>query len=286
MNHRRLPRLIATDLDNTLLRSDRTVSGRTVAALDAARAAGITVVPATARNPVGLHAVNHATRFADWALCGNGAYGIHLTSDEVLYSTQLQVSVLEDFTSAVSEREPDVRFAAVREAGRVFLAQDGYDAMATLSDHSRDPATMGAAALDDLTCAPALKLVFRHPTLPAPELFHRARASTRSLAPHLEMTMSGAPFVEVMASGVSKASGLEQLCSHLGIARRDVLAFGDGLNDTDMLAWAGHGVAVANAGQTVLACADQVTASNDDDGVAVVIEELLGLPAARAGSPR
>jgi hydroxymethylpyrimidine pyrophosphatase-like HAD family hydrolase len=90
------------------------------------------------------------------------------------------------------------------------------------------------------------------------------------------MTMSGAPFVEVMASGVSKASGLAQLCARLGVRQSEVLAFGDGLNDREMLAWAGHGVAVANADDAVKDIADAVTGSNDEDGVAQVLERTLG----------
>lgn len=71
-------RLIATDLDNTLLRSDKTVSARTVAALETARTAGVRIIPATARNVRGVVAVNGRTGFSDWAVCGNGACGVHL----------------------------------------------------------------------------------------------------------------------------------------------------------------------------------------------------------------
>lgn len=84
------------------------------------------------------------------------------------------------------------------------------------------------------------------------------------------MTHSGAPFLEVLAEGVSKAWGLEQLCARLGVRREEVLAFGDAPNDAEMLAWAGHGVAVANAEPEALEAADEVTLSNAEDGVAVV----------------
>ncbi|MBS1698436.1 MAG: HAD hydrolase family protein, partial [Actinobacteria bacterium] len=69
--------------------------------------------------------------------------------------------------------------------------------------------------------------------------------------------------------------GLAQLCAELGIARTEVLAFGDALNDVEMLRWAGCGVAMANAEPEALDAADQVTASNADDGVAVVLERVL-----------
>ena len=76
------------------------------------------------------------------------------------------------------------------------------------------------------------------------------------------------------AVGVNKAAGLADVADEHGIDAADVIAFGDFLNDVPMLAWAGRGVAVANAHPEVLAIADEVTASNDDDGVAIVLESL------------
>ncbi|HIW92507.1 MAG TPA: Cof-type HAD-IIB family hydrolase [Candidatus Corynebacterium avicola] len=280
-----LPRLIATDLDHTLLRGDRTVSTRTAKALDAARAAGIMVVPATARNPVGLAAVNDVSRFSDWALCGNGAYGIHLTTEEILFTVELKQRVLLEVTAMLSTEFPGVRFAAVRDAGRHFLAQEGYAELATLADHNRDPATMGALALASVCDSPALKLIARHPDIDAAELLSHARSLLGDVGTteSVEMTTSGAPFIEIMAPGVTKATGLERLCAHLGIIPAEVVTFGDGINDIEMLRWAGHGVAVANAAAEVREAADHVTAANDDDGVALVIEELL---TAAPDSPR
>lgn len=79
-----------------------------------------------------------------------------------------------------------------------------------------------------------------------------------------------------MAEGVTKATGLARLCAHLGIDRTDVVAFGDALNDVEMLRWAGHGVAMGHAAPEVADAADEVGGTNDEDGVAQVIERLLG----------
>lgn len=269
-------RLVATDLDHTLLRGDRTVSRRTVAALDAVRSTGVRVVPVTARNVRGVRAVNGQAAFSDWAVCGNGACAVHLDTSETLFSAEIGTAALARVMATVRDRVPDVRFAVVRDLGARFLAEDGYAHLAVTADHSRDPATMERADVTALAAAPAGKLVFRHPTLPASELFARVTGqpgATRGLG-EVEVTLSGAPFVEVMAAGVDKATGLSRLCSHLGIDRSEVLAFGDGLNDVGMLAWAGRGVAVANADPAVLAIADDVTAAADDDGVASVLERL------------
>jgi hydroxymethylpyrimidine pyrophosphatase-like HAD family hydrolase len=80
--------------------------------------------------------------------------------------------------------------------------------------------------------------------------------------------------VEVTPAGVNKATALAELAGSVGVVARDVVAFGDYPNDVPMLAWAGHGVAVANAHPDVIEIADEVTASNDEDGVALVLERL------------
>jgi hydroxymethylpyrimidine pyrophosphatase-like HAD family hydrolase len=81
--------------------------------------------------------------------------------------------------------------------------------------------------------------------------------------------------VELTVPGVHKGTGMASLCRRLGVAQHDVVAFGDGLNDHEMLAWAGHGVAMGNALDETKAVADVVAPSNDDDGVAQVVEQLL-----------
>src|SRR5690606_10933948 len=136
-------RLIATDLDGTLLRDDLSVAPRTRRALDAARAAGIVVVPVTARQPRGTRMIAEQAGFVDWALCGNGALCVHLGTGEVLFEAYVDVAVQRAVAEALRERVPGVLFVSVREAGEVFVAQDGYAAIADFEDHKRDPATMG-----------------------------------------------------------------------------------------------------------------------------------------------
>ncbi|MGB3374515.1 MAG: HAD family hydrolase [Microbacterium sp.] len=265
-------RLIATDLDGTLLGDDGTVSPRTRAALDAARDVGIPTIPVTARQPIGLRPIAAQAGFEGWALCGNGAYGVHLTSGEHLFAEEIPSGVQQELADALLEVIPDLLFASVRDAGEGFVAQDGYAAIADVSDHKRHPDSMGGVPLADVLRAPSLKLVIRHPSVPIPEIF----AALQSLGlSGFEATMSGAPFVEVMAQGVTKATGLAQVCARLGVERDEVLAFGDALNDLEMLQWAGHGVAVANAIDVVRDAADEVTASNAEEGVAQVIERML-----------
>ncbi|WP_242521943.1 Cof-type HAD-IIB family hydrolase [Microbacterium esteraromaticum] len=269
-----MPRLIATDLDGTLLDSDSSVSARTRRALDAARDRGIHVVPVTARQPIGLRALAGDAGFEEWALCGNGAFGVHLTTGRMLFAEELPSETIRTLADALRETIPDLLFASVREGGESFIAQHGYAEVAALSDHKRDPRTMGGVDLDQVLAAPSLKLVIRHPELAPSALFEALTALGMT---GFEATLSGAPFVEVMAQGVTKATGLARLCAHLGVQQHDVLAFGDALNDLEMLRWAGHGVAVANAVDVVRAAADEVSVTNDEHGVATVIERMLAI---------
>ena len=268
----RLPKIIATDLDHTLLDSNRAVSARTRAALDAAREAGIWVVPATARQPIGLVGIAEQAGFDSWALCSNGAFAINLSTQELLFAEELDVPTLTELSAAIDAAIPGLKFASIQQAGARFVAQHGYAELAHFEDHKRDPATMGGVPLTEVVAAPSLKLIVRHPDMAPAALFDRVNALELTC---YESTLSGAPFVELSAAGITKASGLATLCGHLGIDRADVLAFGDGMNDIAMLEWAGHGVAMANADSTVQRAADEVTRSNNDDGVAQVIERLL-----------
>ncbi len=274
-------RLIATDLDGTLLRSDQTVSARTRRALDAARAAGIQVVPVTARQPFGVRRIAEQAGFADYALCGNGAHGVHLATGETLFEAHVTSAAQTALAQALSARVPGVLFVSVRRGGEVFVAQRGYADLAHFEDHKRDPADMGAASLSEVLAEPSLKFVVRHPLLTPRELLPEVRALGLG---GFEVTHSGAPFLEVLAEGVSKAWGLARLCALLGTGREEVLAFGDAPNDAEMLAWAGRSVAMGNADPEVRSAAGEVTLTNDEDGVAAVIERLLNLPAPTAQS--
>lgn len=267
-------RLVATDLDHTLLRPDLSVSPRTRAALDAVRAAGIVVLPVTARQPVGVRPIAAEAGFEGWALCSNGSLAIHLATGERLWEETVSVAAQQRLVEALAARIPGLVYVSVRDGGEQFVAQEGYPELASLNfeDHKRDPRSMGSHPLAYVLAEPSIKLVVRHPDLGPGELYDTI---TGFGFDDIAVTQSGAPFVEVMAGGTSKAWGVARMCAHLGIAREDVVAFGDARNDVEMLQWAGHGVAVANAVPEALAAADEVTGANTDDGVAAVLERLV-----------
>lgn len=125
----------------------------------------------------------------------------------------------------------------------------------------------------DLWSAPLNKLYVQHPTLSADEL---AEAATRVAGGLVGVMMAGADIVELLPLGLSKATGLSIAARRLGVKAADTIAFGDMPNDIPMFGWAARGVAMANAHDGLKAIADEVTSSNDEDGIAVVLERLLG----------
>ena len=260
-------RLIATDLDGTLLRSDRrTVSTRTRRALAAARDAGITIVLVSARGPAGVGEVADVIGCDGLAICSNGALVLDLASREAVRHRPLAADVAGRIVGALRERLPDVCFAT--ETGGVFALEPAFKGA---WDWEPPAGTRYADALE-LVAAPVTKLIARDATCSVAELAAAAREVAGDTA---AVAMSGEWVVEISAAGVNKAAELKELAADLGIEPAEVVAFGDYPNDLPMLEWAGRSIAPANAHPDVLARVDEVTESNDDDGVALAIERLL-----------
>ena len=166
---------------------------------------------------------------------------------------------------ALRERAPGVAFACEDERFE-FAREAGY---VRLWEIGPEPPVGDAL---EFAAAPLTKLVAQHPELSQAELLAIAHDVCGDAA---VATISGERLVELSAAGVTKAFALANLCAELGIGPAEVVAFGDMPNDVPMLEWAGRGIAVANAHPDALAAADEVTASNDEDGVALVLESLL-----------
>ncbi|HET7517847.1 MAG TPA: Cof-type HAD-IIB family hydrolase [Actinomycetes bacterium] len=269
-------RLVASDLDGTLLRPGQTVSDRTRAALAAAREAGITVVLVTGRQPRSLAPVAERIGVGGIAICANGALIWDLDTGTMVDSTPLAAEVATRLVHAVREAVPGVLLAV--ELEERFGREPGW-----AEDSSPvDPGTLEADALELIT-GPVIKLLARHPTLPFGEFSERAR---RAVGDDAVATWADLRLVEISAAGVTKAYALEQLCQRLGIDASQVVAVGDMPNDLAMLRWAGTAVAVANATQEVLDAADEVTASNLEDGVAQLLERILRMNGSESASGR
>jgi Cof subfamily protein (haloacid dehalogenase superfamily) len=260
--------MIATDLDGTIVRSDGEISDRTRAALAAAEDAGLLVVFVTGRPPRWMAPVAEAAGRHGIAICANGAIVYDLHTSTVIEEFPMDAEVARALAQAIRAVIPGVAFA-VEGAGR-FGQEPNYRARFERPDDAL------IAELDELLIGPVTKVLARHTTMSTDEMHAAAAAVVGDLAVLTTATFSATDgLLELSAPGVTKAFGLERLASQHGITAAEVVAFGDMPNDLPMLAWSGHAVAVANAHAAVLAIADEVTASNDDDGVALVIERLL-----------
>ena len=263
-------RLVATDLDGTMLLDDGTVSPRVAAALAGVQAAGITVVLVSARNWRSVEIIASAAEISGLAICSNGAIVYDLAGRAVHRAEVNDLDVVRSF----------VRRGLDAVEGACVAWETALGAYRTAAYHALalDPGFHNAY-LDAVEIVEAVedhhevtKLLVRHPSLAAEELL-------AELLPHadgLTLTTSGGPFVEVMRGGVTKAHALEVLCRDLGVSAGEVVAVGDQPNDLPMLRWAGRGVAMGNGHPSVLA-ADGLerTATNADDGLALVLEGLL-----------
>ena len=265
-------RLVATDLDGTLLRDDKTMNDWTRSVLDAVQERGVHVVPVTARQPRGLTHIADACGLSGWSICANGALVRGITTGEVLFERHVELEAMQALAARLDQELPGVVYAAVLDQGARFAVAPGYRALAHPDDHQ--PAIRDAIELSryELLARPALKLLARHATVPAVDL---AALISRVDGSGVHATTSGAGFVEMAAAGTTKATGLAALCDGLGIRPDEVVAFGDAPNDVEMLQWAGTSYAMANAVDATRRAAGATTTSNMDDGVGRALMDLM-----------
>jgi Cof subfamily protein (haloacid dehalogenase superfamily) len=262
-------RLVATDLDGTVLRSDGSVSTRTTAALRAAEDSGVMVVVATGRPPRWMRPIADALGHTGIAVCSNGAVVYDLHTDQVLEHTAIARDVVLAVAAAVRAAVPDVTFAVeTRDAG--FGREASYP---IADDVDEESSGILVGSLDQLASGDVVKLLVRHNTLDPDGLLDAAREVAGELAELTHSSVTG--LLEISASGVTKAATLARIADRNQISAEDVVAFGDMPNDLPMLAWAGRGYAMANAHPDVLAAAEHRAPSNDEDGVAQIVEKLL-----------
>lgn len=260
--------LVATDLDGTLLRSDGTISARTSGVLHAARERGVAVVLVTARPPRVVRVVAERLGLGGLAICCNGALVYDLDAQAIVLHRPLDGEVARRVVAALREVAPGVSFAF--EQGLRYSCEPSW---VRVAGGTPEADTLLGDAL--VFCGePVTKLIARHPEHTPDRLVGLA---VEVGGDAITVTHSGAPFIEISAAGVHKASILAILCALRGTRADEVVAFGDMPNDLPMLRWAGRGVAVANAHPDVLQAVSASTASNDEDGVAEELARLLGL---------
>lgn len=263
------PKLVVSDLDGTLLRSDGTVSERTRRALARVEEAGSTVIFATGRPTRWMHNVAEQSGHKGIAICSNGAIVYDLHTEEILERHPLAREAGVAVVEAIRASIPGVSFGV--EHGDLFAHEAAYPIHFPIDDERADTFV---ATVEQLWDRPAYKLLVRHGDYDPDTLLAKARDVAGELAEFTHSSHSG--LLEVSARGISKASTLALWCEEHGIAQEEVVAFGDMPNDLPLLAWAGTAYAVANAHPEVRAAVSLTCPSNNEDGVAQTLEKLFG----------
>ncbi|MFG2260577.1 Cof-type HAD-IIB family hydrolase [Streptomyces mirabilis] len=269
------PRLIATDLDGTLLRDDKSVSERTVAALAAAEEAGIEVFFVTGRPARWMDVVSDHVHGHGLAICGNGAAVVDLHggpgAHRFVKVRELARENALDAVRMLREAAPGTVFAVEQTYG--FYQEPAYPKLHMEIPDNLAPAEQLLAPDAPGAGEPVLKILAFHHELDPDAFLTVAR---RAVGDRATITRSSpSALLEISGPGVSKASTLELCCAERGISPEEVVAFGDMPNDVEMLTWAGTSYAMGNAHPAVISAASGRTVANNEDGVAVVIEKIL-----------
>jgi Cof subfamily protein (haloacid dehalogenase superfamily) len=266
-----LPKLIATDLDGTLVRSDDTVSAYTLEVLARVKAAGIPIVGATGRGPRLVDLVRRDIPMADFLVMGGGSRVVDLTDPDVplvLRDERLDGDVLGELLATLERAVGPVSvLVEASDEPRSSLWGDVHPAW-------RYPEVVEARVRTEALVGRVIKGFAYHDGYDADQLLEIAH---QLIDPSVAtVTQAGLGYIEICPPGVDKATGLSVVAQTLGVDPDDVLVFGDMPNDLPMFRWAGFGrVAVANAHPLVLELADEITGSNDADGVARYLDAML-----------
>lgn len=261
-------RLVATDLDGTLLDPEGGVTARTAKAVAAAREAGIHVVPITGRPPQAMWHLAEQAGLGPFGVCSNGAALVDIDMHRVLEVEPIASDIADGLVELLRSELPGVLLAC--DDLDYFTFEKGFFAKPVDWDEEMHE-------VDDIretVRAGCVKLIARAPGYSAPQLIEFLEDHLAELA---NVTTSGLDWVDIGALQVSKAYAVQRLCDRLGVHLGEVIAVGDNHNDLSVLAWAGIAMAPANAIPEVLAVAHRVLPANGEDGVAELLEELADL---------
>jgi Cof subfamily protein (haloacid dehalogenase superfamily) len=256
------PRLIACDLDGTLIARDNRLSPRVADAVARTIDAGTPVIAVTGRPWQWVLDIAQEHRLLPYAVVSNGAALVEVESGVVEHNglaDGVVVGLMERIRAAV----PGIRFAI--DSTTDLFHETGFHDPGYLGQHE-------VADLAPLAERDVIKLIARKDGLPGTELVDLLDASVLE---GVAVPFAGyGEWVELLASGVSKASGLALVAERLGVPAADVMAVGDEWNDVPMFEWAGTAVAMGDAPSHVRAAADRFVPTAAEDGVAVLLEAL------------
>ncbi|MFJ2621115.1 HAD family hydrolase [Glutamicibacter sp. NPDC087344] len=261
-------KLIASDLDGTIVHHDGSISDRTRQAFLAAREAGIQIVFVTGRPFRWLTPVIEAFGDLGTVICSNGALLYDLEHDQVIWSRTLPMKTARQAAGIILRHEPQAKFAA--ETTKGLHLGEGF------ADRHHNFGIQAPLDLDsdEIDAEGIVKFLARSPWMPMDEFYAAVAPELGNL---LSVTHSAfdVSLLEMAHVDIHKANTLNEYCDRLGISAHEVMAFGDMPNDIQMLQFAGHGYAMASGHPLARASARNIAPALDEDGVAQVIENLL-----------
>lgn len=264
-------KMIVLDLDGTLTNDKKEITPRTKEALMQAQAAGVHIVLASGRPTYGIVPLAEELKLKEnggFILAFNGGKIIDCSNDKVLFDQKLD------------EQLVPLLYQEAKQAGMEILTYQGEGIAATNKndkyvEHEAFINKMPIVQYDDFLnqlVYPINKCLIVGDPTPLHKLELRL---AKELEGKMEVYRSADFFLECVPLGIDKARSLDRLISTLGIQRKEVIACGDGYNDLSMIRFAGLGVAMANAAKDIQSEADFVTLSNEEDGVAHVVERFI-----------
>ena len=268
--------IIALDLDGTLTNSEKNITPRTFDALMKAQREGVRLVLASGRPTFGIAALANQLQLADYGgyvLSYNGGRIIDWCEKTVIFSQVVDpklVPILYDF--AEKAQLPIVTY--LPEA--ILASKNEGEYLAEEARINGMPVVIAQNFVEEAMQIAGGSTKFLIPG--EPELLIQLESEMKAaLSEQMEVFRSAPFFLELPPKGIDKAQSLQRLLTHLGLERETLMAFGDGFNDLSMIQFAGQGVAMANAVEEVKSIADFVTTSNEEDGIAHALEQLLFL---------
>lgn len=258
-------KLIATDIDGTMLKSDGLLADEVRDSLHRAQDAGIMVVPTTGRPKMISNDVIESSRLDNYWIFANGALTWHLGRAEAVRSHWMEVELSQQLIRTLNEGLPNVGLAV--EFSDSVAYQQGFELIV--------PTTPGVAPITDMAAAvsePVQKILVFDSSLDIDELFDRVGELVGDDA---VPSHSGLPFIELSGDSVTKGLAVADLASDYGISQAEVATFGDNHNDVSMLEWSGRSYAMGNGSDSAKAAAQVVIDTNDNHGLAQQVDALV-----------
>lgn len=262
---------IVLDLDGTLTNARKEITPRTKAAILRAQQQGIKVILASGRPVAGIEPLAKELEldtYGGYILAFNGGKVIDYKSGEIIYESALPVHIITELYKTARENQ---------------VAILSYSDKAVITESPEDPHVIIEAELNKMPihstdcftrtiCSPVPKclMVGEEAHIAALESIVQTR-----FGKNVNVFRSEPFFLEIMPPNIDKAYSLKRLLNRIGIDRKQAIACGDGFNDLSMIQFAGLGVAMANAQPIVREAADYITLSNEEDGIAHVIDTFI-----------